>query len=699
MRDYMLKGGRVLSLAVIGAVLLLTALGCSDPRTPSLLWEYPLSQVEKENPRFSYSVFIDDGIAVVDIRGNELHALDAATGQVLWRRANERGQKWHYRVSEGAVYLSQSRKVGETKVDVNTYTFSYSTEVFALDARSGEVIWQYRPEPDRLTDGFLLSEGVLAVRSDPFLGLDAETGRLLWEARFEGVTNDASGGVMFVEERIERAQEPRYEFGVSAVDMNTGETLWRQVHSSVDVAGAADDIVLVRRSPDPHLYGLDAKTGRTLWTHHQRGRSLWPKSEGDGVVIVESKQLHSYPPDYKGIRYPVVYPIDEFCVVSMSNGKTLWCGEMEEGDGVTRLGDFVYLTSGNTGRVLDARTGEELWSREGKDGVDGAAPQLRKSGEVVYVNDHGMISALHPTTWAVRWQYQLEWDDDPSDWRDNPFIWVADDDVVVLWTGEGLAAVGIPPRGVDPPLPLTAPLELCSNGVVVPDPQDNPGLVSDCAVLLSVRDSLIGESGTLASEAALNWSADLPIARWDGVSTVEPGRRPVVVKPGATPPARPVGLPDRVRILKLGWSDGPRGEVPAELAGLTELDRLILDSYYLSGGIPPELGQLAKLEELRLGDGLAGAIPPELGQLANLKELQLGNGLTGPIPPELGRLVHLEELRLGNELTGPVSPELGALANLRRVAIHGSYFTGCLPVTWKKHWIADSSGAELDYCE
>ncbi len=83
----------------------------------------------------------------------------------------------------------------------------------------------------------------------------------------------------------------------------------------------------------------------------------------------------------------MIYPIDEFCVVDMSNGKTLWCEEMEEDDYVTRLGDLVYLTSGNTGRVVNARTGEELWSREGKDGVDGAAPQVRKGGGVLYVND------------------------------------------------------------------------------------------------------------------------------------------------------------------------------------------------------------------------------------------------------------------------------------------------------------------------
>ena len=689
-----------LTISFVGTFLLLIASGCSEPPVPALLWEYPLRQVEY--PGSSYPVSIDNGVVVVGIRGSELHALDAKTGQVLWRRANESGQGWHYRLSDGVVYLSQSRELDQilTK-DVNGYTVRspvYGTEVFALDARSGNEIWQYRPEPDRWAYGFLLSEGVLAVRSAPYFGVDAETGRLLWEAPLEGVTNDALGRVIFVEERIEHAQEPRYQFGVSAVDTSTGEVLWRQVHSSVEVVGAADGVVLVRRPLD-HLHGLDAKTGRTLWTHHQMGRSLWPKSEGDGVVIVQSKQLHSCPPDHEGICYPVIYPIDEFCVVDMSNGKTLWCEEMEEDDYVIRLGDLVYLTSGNTGRVVNARTGEELWSREGKDGVDGAAPQVRKGGGVLYVNDYGTISALHPKTLAVRWQYQLEWDDDPSDWRDGPSIRAADDEVVVLWNGAGLTAVGLPPPGgVDSPPPSPAPEELCSNGVVVPNPEVNPGLVGDCVVLLSVRGVLVGDDGTLAAESVLNWNADLPITQWDGVSTVEPGRRAVAYSVGETPPTpRPVGLPDRVRILKPGWQ-ALSGQVPAELAGLTGLDTLVLDSPYLTGDIPSALGQLVNLERLVLGNGLTGPIPLELGRLVNLERLVLGNGLTGPIPPELGRLVNLKELRLGNGLTGPIPSELGELDKLRFVDIHGARFSGCLPGLWKKDWIIDSSGVELDSC-
>ena len=81
----------------------------------------------------------------------------------------------------------------------------------------------------------------------------------------------------------------------------------------------------------------------------------------------------------------------------------------------------------------------------------------------------------------------------------------------------------------------------------------------------------------------------------------------------------------------------------------------------LSGEIPPEIGELAHLHELRLGENwLSGEIPPEIGELAHLRELDLSrNRLSGEIPPELGSIPHLNELRLsGNQLTGCVPESL-----------------------------------------
>ena len=69
---------------------------------------------------------------------------------------------------------------------------------------------------------------------------------------------------------------------------------------------------------------------------------------------------------------------------------------------------------------------------------------------------------------------------------------------------------------IRPALAQNGTTPTCSTGTAVPDPTNNPGLVSDCEALLAARD-------TLAGDATLNWSADTPIADWDGI-TLE-GRR------------------------------------------------------------------------------------------------------------------------------------------------------------------------------
>ena len=52
---------------------------------------------------------------------------------------------------------------------------------------------------------------------------------------------------------------------------------------------------------------------------------------------------------------------------------------------------------------------------------------------------------------------------------------------------------------------------LCANGTAVPDAANNPGLASDCDVLLASKETLRGN-------LPINWSERLSIYSWRGVS-------------------------------------------------------------------------------------------------------------------------------------------------------------------------------------
>ena len=133
-----------------------------------------------------------------------------------------------------------------------------------------------------------------------------------------------------------------------------------------------------------------------------------------------------------------------------------------------------------------------------------------------------------------------------------------------------------------------------------------------------------------------------------------------------------------------GWGESPSlaDWYGVDVDSIGRVLSLRLPTNNLTGRIPPEVGDLAHLEELDLsGNEIGGAIPPEVGELANLKDLDLsGNELKGSIPNELGRLDRLRLLDLAdNELTGPIPPELGDLADLAVLYLHDNALTGPLP--------------------
>ena len=133
------------------------------------------------------------------------------------------------------------------------------------------------------------------------------------------------------------------------------------------------------------------------------------------------------------------------------------------------------------------------------------------------------------------------------------------------------------------------PVPECSNDTAVTDASVNRSLVHDCGTLLGLKD-------TLAGTATLNWSSDLAIGSWTGVTTG--------------------GTPQRVTGLSLP-SNSLNGTMPAELGTLWSLTTLDLRSNSFTGNIPQELGHLPELATLRLsGNSLSGCIPAALRNVA-----------------------------------------------------------------------------------
>ena len=190
--------------------------------------------------------------------------------------------------------------------------------------------------------------------------------------------------------------------------------------------------------------------------------------------------------------------------------------------------------------------------------------------------------------------------------------------------------------------------QTCSNGVAVPDPEANHGLLEDCEALMRARDRFAGSY-------ALDWSFDKPISTWEGV--------------------RVRGTPVRVTDLALRRKG-------------------------LDGILPPEFGKLSGLRELGIQENpLTGTLPAEWGNLRNLTKLALHDAQAeGPLPPEWSGMTNLQELWLNsNRLTGEVPPSWGELPRLKLIYLRDNEITGCVPPVFRE--VRHDFPAELAACE
>lgn len=112
------------------------------------------------------------------------------------------------------------------------------------------------------------------------------------------------------------------------------------------------------------------------------------------------------------------------------------------------------------------------------------------------------------------------------------------------------------------------------------------------------------------------------------------------------------------------------GLIPETLSHITKLLELDLSYNSLSGSVPLSLYNMSSLKNFSVGsNGLVGQIPSYIGySLPNLQSLIMGsNRLEGLIPASVANMLTLQILDLSNNSLHGSVPSLGSLANLRQL--------------------------------
>ncbi len=269
------------------------------------------------------------GVVYVGDAGATVHAIDAATGQALWRTTVDiqpNASIWSSPVvANGTVFVgvaSVAKQVG------------FRGSVVALDAATGAVRWQAYMVPDGADGAGVFAvpaideaRGLLYVGTQnaytsipaPYgnvismVALDMATGTVAWA--FNAPPND---GAMAPIDDVGFSASPNLFTaeidGVSrdmvgegqksgvywALDRSTGEVVWQTQVSPAGFLGGmegtsavSDGVIAVPATNWPEfdgpatglVSGLDAATGAVLWTSEQTAPAASPVGIADGVVF------------------------------------------------------------------------------------------------------------------------------------------------------------------------------------------------------------------------------------------------------------------------------------------------------------------------------------------------------------------------------------------------------------------------------
>ena len=311
------------------------------------LWRY-----EGSGDRY-FSAMVTDGARLyasqrASEEGNLVHALDTNTGELVWRHGMA---DLHYTLpipvalADGVVYTMERRPK--------------EIELQALKATDGEVAWRFKlnsdfPEYSTLT----VTDGVVYVGSRDqgtayVYAVDGATGKLAW--RYP-VSEDIVRYVTVADGTLYLREGHNFHI----VDVATRE-LVRTLEGNIDKATVAGGVVYavvkeggVFGDPTYYVDAVDAAAGTRLWRFKVGRYGVPVVAVADGVtyVIEQTGPLADSESRLFALDAATGNFIPEFGRRSVKS----WLFTVEDG--------VFYLGSEGGLQVLDATTGEQLWTWE-----------------------------------------------------------------------------------------------------------------------------------------------------------------------------------------------------------------------------------------------------------------------------------------------------------------------------------------------
>ena len=286
-----------------------------------------------------------DGTVYIGSQDDSLYALNAATGEV----------QWEYDAGGGI-------GAGATAADGAIVTADLDGRLHAVDAETGARMWTTAPSSEIWSRVSANENAAFAANKDgAILAFSLEDGSPLWTYEVGDVVY--SGAIAVGNSVLTTSHDD----WVYSIDAQTGELKWKtEMNSGSNSTPIFANGLVVVGSWDERLYAIDAVAGANVWNFWAGGSIVRGAAASETAVFFGADDGFAYS-------------------VSLEDGSLNWRRKIGEQvrSSPALDGGILYISSGDTLFALDAANGAEVWSRKLGGVVAGNA--LAVEGGMVYV--------------------------------------------------------------------------------------------------------------------------------------------------------------------------------------------------------------------------------------------------------------------------------------------------------------------------
>ncbi|MGV8119941.1 MAG: PQQ-binding-like beta-propeller repeat protein [Candidatus Xenobiia bacterium LiM19] len=314
-----------------------------------------------------------DGVLHMAMRDPSIvYAMDARSGRILWSTSSEiKSRMGAIEVSDGTLYVATCSPV----------------YVYAFNAKSGHLLWS--TEGKREGVGYISEirafNDSIYINADQIVYLlNRRTGALLLDTdrkiNKKIFACEISGSTLFA---------ITYPSSLCAFNLETGDVLWSsegKIKGHINRFEAFKDFIYISTDKPFRFYALRPYNGEVIWTK--------PFKLKDEDALYQPTTINVFGDLVVYSIYPCL-----LCVFDRNSGKALWdISGKTEGNlaGFRASGNTFYIGTSNPGRLyaFDGKTGKTLWNSSGRiDGNEVRAVHI--SGNILYVEkDEAIIDKV-----------------------------------------------------------------------------------------------------------------------------------------------------------------------------------------------------------------------------------------------------------------------------------------------------------------